>query len=307
MRIARTLVAGVAVLAALVPSGCAPAQRAPATTPSGPSAEQTRSPDSLSASLDGLTFVRDGKLFRVSGGTASEIVRDDHRKLGVVSVHGGNGLLVTEESGEAASVVWVRGPGSGSSRTLLRVESASSLAAVRMDAVGGRLYWALDGDPSPRLMVSAAKLGARETTVALDGSFSGEFDIDELGKGVVYTSAGQNPAALRSAGGSKSTVLTTKLATAFSPTVSENGERICLTGTKVPGEPIAVWVFDRGTDSIERLEASVGLDPSHPVFSGDGSWIAFRSGTDGALHVVRTNGTDERALTFVADDATIAW
>jgi hypothetical protein len=307
MKTTRTAVIGLALLAMALSSGCAPARRVPASAPTGSSAEQTRTADSLSASLDGLSFVSDGKLFRVSGGAATEIARDGQRKSGVVSVHGDNSLLVTEETGDGAGVVLVRGVGTNSIKTVLRVKSASTLGDVRLNAATGRLYRALDGDPAPRLVVSTTEQGSEEATVALEGSFSGEFDIDELGLGVIYTSATQNPAALRSGGGPKSTVLTAKLATAFSPAVSGSGDRICLTGTKTAGEPIAVWVFDRGNDSLQRLDATSGLSPTHPVFSGDGSWIAFRSGKDGALHAVRTDGTGERKLPFTADDTTIAW
>jgi hypothetical protein len=303
MRTAKSVVTGLALLAVMLSSGCVPARREPLSTKPG----STRSADSLPASLDGLAFVSDGKLFRVSGGVATEIARDGHRKSGVVSVHDDNGLLVTEETGDGASVVLVHGAGTESIKTLLRVKSASTLGDVRMNAATSKLYRALDGDPSPRLVVSTTGPGSKATTVALEGSFSGEFDIDELGMGVIYTSATQAPASLRSAGGPKAAVLSEKLATAFTPTVSDSGERICLTGAKREGEPIAVWVFDRGSDVLERLDATSGLSPAHPVFSGDGSWIAFRSGKDGALYAVRTDGTGQRKLPFTADDAAIAW
>ena len=305
---ARTIVSGLSLLALLLaPSGCAPALRVPTSAPPGPSAEQTRPADSLPASLDGLTFVRGARLYRVSGGVVTEIARDGRRKLGVVSVHGDDGLLVTEEAGDGASVVLVHGTGTEVMKTLLRVRSASTLAGVGMNAASGMLYRALDGEPSARLVVSSTRPGSKETTVVLAGSFSGEFDIDELGLGVVYTTAVQNPTSLRSAGGPKATVLTSKLATAFSPNVSDSGERICLTGARAAGEQIAVWVFDRGSDELRRLGSTAPLLPAHPVFSRDGSWIAFRSGKDGALHVVRADGSGARALAFTADDTTIAW
>jgi len=304
MKIARTVLLGLALAALVIAGGCAPAGRVSAPAAS---ASSGASSDSLPASLDGLAFVADGTLYRVSGGKAAEVARDGHTKLGVVTVRGDNGLLVTEASGDGARVVLVRGGGTQSMDELLRVNSASALLGVRLDTAKGRLYRAVDGDPSPRLVASGIAKGSAEVTVALEGSFSGEFDIDELGLGLVYTSATQSPATLRSGGGPKAAVLTTKLATAFAPCVSANGNKVCLIATKTAGEPVAVWVFDRGPETLRRLDSTAKLAPSHPVFSGDGSWIAFRSDNDGKLHVVRADGTGGYALPFAADDATIAW
>lgn len=300
-------VSGIAlVVSAAMVSGCTGARSArPAVNRLRSSAERPHAADSLSASLDGLAFVRDGKLYRVSGAVATEIGRDGRRKLGVVSA-GGNGLLVTEQSGEGADVVLVHGADPRSMRTLVHVDSASGLSGVRMDARRGTLYRALDGDPTPRLFVSPVARASQATAVVLGGSFSGEFDLVVRPVRVVYTSATQDPAAVYVSGGAGPRVVTAKLATAFAPAVSGNGRLMCLTGARRAGDPIAIWVVDVDGSGLRRLDATAGFAPTHPVFSPDGAWIAYR-GHDGALHTVRPDGTGERTLPFSADDVTIAW
>ena len=294
---------GIAVLvSASVAFGCAPAQTAPPLARLQPAAEQTRTADSLSPSLDGLAFVRDGKLYRVSGTTAIEIVRDGRRKLGVVSADRSNALLLTEEHGDGADVVFVHGTGTRSAKTLLNVADANALLGVHYDFLDGRLYRAVEGDPSARLMTSPLDRPSDVTTLALEDAFSGEFDIDALGGTVVYTSAAQNPARLLASRGSHTRVLTSRLVAVFAPAVSPDGLSVCFTG-----DAIAVWVLDLSGKSLRRLAPTAGLVPTHPVFSGDGLWIAFRSGSDGELHAIRADGTGARTLPFVADDAALAW
>jgi hypothetical protein len=307
MRVARSLALGGALaLAALALTGCAPAKSAaPGPANQLPGAVQPLAPDSLSGSLDGLSFLLDGKLYRVSGGAASEITRDGRRKLGVVSVDGSNGLLVTEQAGAGADVMYVRG--AGSALRLMHVDAASTLLGVQLDAVRKRLYRAMEGDPSARLAVARLAHPSKVATISLGTSFSGEFDVCARDRGIAYTSATQKPTRLYYLRAGSVAVLTSKLAAAFTPAVSENGALVCVTGTRHAGGEIALWVLDRQTKKLRKLGSTQGLVPTHPVFSADGSWIAFRGGQDGALHAVRTDGSGLQTLPLIADDAPMAW
>ena len=310
MGIVRRFTCAIALLGTVsMASGCASMQsrspRSPRATE--PAAEQRGKADSLPTSLDGLAFVRDGKLYLVTGMTVSEIVRDGRIKLAAVS--GGPGaLLVTEEQAAGAGVVLVDGARMEPGRTLLRVAEASTLLAVRFGRLGGQLYRAIQGDPGARLLKSPIAAPSTVKPVSLPGGFSGEFDVDASSGGIVYTSATQGPARLLAVGGpSRARELTSALATIFAPAISAKGDAVCFTGQKRSGDQIALWVLAASGGPARRLASTAGLVPTHPVFSEDGQWIAYRGGDDGLLRVVRVDGTQLQTTPFSADDAPFAW
>src|SRR5207253_11158259 len=70
-----------------------------------------------------------------------------------------------------------------------------------------------------------------------------------------------------------------------------------------------LWVVERAGGSARRLTAVVGLE-SHPVFSPDGSQIAFAGQYDGNLdvYVVPVAGGEPKRLTYHPDpDLPVAW
>jgi dipeptidyl aminopeptidase/acylaminoacyl peptidase len=309
MRNTRAITTGVVMLAMLAAlAGCTSAvsPTAPAAPTQPPASAPTAS--SLSAPLDGLMFIRDGALYRVANGAAGEILSDGHRKIALATTKGSADVLVSEAKDSGVDVVWVRGRGANLPTTLLRhIPNVSDFVGARIDSLGSRLYVALSGDPSARMIWSPLGQPSVTNTMTLGFSFSGEFDLDYWGRGIVYTSVSQNPARLLLARGATAVQLTSKTASAFTPAVSNDGESVCFTGAAKAADKIAVWVLDRRTNAVRQLAATRGLQPANPVFSADGQWIAFRAGTDGQLRVVRVDGSGLTKLSYLADDVPLAW
>src|SRR5215468_7576037 len=70
-----------------------------------------------------------------------------------------------------------------------------------------------------------------------------------------------------------------------------------------------LWVVDRGGGEARRLTTGAGLE-THPVFSPDGSQVAFAAEYDGNLdvYVVPVEGGEPRRLTHHPDpDLPVAW
>jgi hypothetical protein len=289
-------------------AGCSLKAALPGAPGGAASSESTGSAGPPPTSVDGLTFVSKGALWEVASGNAEEILKDGRSKLAVSPLTHGSGLVVTEASGDGADVMELGDDdGKQSTQSLAHVASASQLAGVRVDASAGTYYLALDGDPAARLVVARAGDSAAPKPHALGRPFGGEFDLDSSGGGVVYTSVGQNPARLWVTNSGGTHALTPPMATVFSPAVSPKNGDVCFTGTSRTGDKPGLWVLDRAKKSVKRIAAAAGLAAQFPVFSASGKWIAFRSGTDGRLRIVRADGSGMYALPFSADEAPLAW
>ncbi len=302
MRGFSAVVAAVCLLGVFGLTGCAPPEDAGPTS-NAPSAE----PRPLPPAADGIAFIRDGRAFVIRAGAAREVAANGAEKLDVAYSADGKELLVTEAQGAQRVVRMAAAGDRAPGRVVLESDDGSNLGPVRAATARGRLYRAVFGDPVNRLVVSGLAPGSKSSNVALRGTFSGEFDVDATGGSIVYAGTGQNPATVMLRTGVTEWPLVAGLATAFTPSFSRDGGRICLTGSERAGGPISVYVVAVDSGEPRVVAGTGGLMPTSPVFSPDGTSIAFRSAADGAVWIVPVDGGKPDKLALTADEAPISW
>ena len=219
-------------------------------------------PEALPPVADGIAFVRDGSAFVVEDGVEREIADDGARKVAVGYSADGRSLLVTEERGSRRSVLALPVGPKDSDSVVLESAEGSAFGAVRANMTTGRLFYSVFGEPANRLLAAGLTPTSTAEEVALQGTFSGEFDVDASGKSIVYTGSGQNPATVMLRLGTRFEPLATGLATAFTPAFSREGERVCFAGSESSGGPIAVWVVDRGSGVPRPVPGTERLRPT---------------------------------------------
>ena len=255
---------------------------------------------------DGLVFVHDSKVWIVRDGAAVEVAPGGDPKREVSRVIRGDGVAITTQNSGSAQVAVAVPGGSGLSKTIHSTDSASLLGQVRYDKQAGRLWRTEFGDPAARLVVTGAPANSAAETLPLT-SFSGEFDLDPGGTTVVYTAAEQNPSQLLLYSGTTAAPLVAGFATLFTPSFSHDGGSVCFSGSRSPSDPVSLWVVNVRTKAVRGLSETSGLIPTWPVFSPDGTRIAFRSGKDGALWVVTLKDGVLSKLPLTASEAALAW
>ncbi len=303
MRGLSAVVAVACLLGVLVLPGCARPDDA------GPTSVATSARASALASCGGRNRCSSATAGRwsVREGEEHEIAANGAEKLEVAYSADGEDLLVTEAQGTRRVVRMVAADAVAPGAVVLESGDGSNLGPVRAVTARGRLYRAVFGDPVNRLVVSGLAPGSKSSNVALRGTFSGEFDVDATGASIVYTGTGQNPATVMLRSGSTERPLVAGLATAFTPSFSRDGERICLTGSERAGGDISVYIVDVESGEARVLGGTEGLNPTSPVFSPDGESVAFRSATDGVVWIVSVAGGEPDKLALTADEAPISW
>jgi hypothetical protein len=302
MKATHRVAAVVCLVAVIGVSGCAP--RRPLAPDSTRPATGTRP---LPPFADGIAFVRDGVAFVVRDGSAHEVAADGIRKVAVGYSADGGSLLVTEERGSQRIVLMLPAGASGKESVVLDSADGSALGAVRVVPRVRKLYYSVYGDPANHLVTTALTAASEQQTPTLQGTFSGEFDVDVSGGSIVYTGSGQNPATVMLRTGGEFRPLATGMATVFTPAFSRRGGRVCFTGSERAGDPIAVWVVEPGSDEPRIVGGTASLKPTFPVFSPDGTSVAFRSAADGSIWIVPLGGGEPQDLALTADEAPIGW
>ena len=301
--------AAVAVVAAIL-TGCAGSAHPP-TGSIGIASERGGSSSASSASAvadpvrtEGLAFVSAGQVWRVDGGVARRLTQSPETKRSLAYSPDRSQLLFVSGDGMKADIMSLP-LGSGSLNLLHATGESSLVGAVRRNPATGEVLYTYYGDPYT-LIRRVAENGTKLPPVRTAVHTNGDFDVASDGR-LVYTSFDQAPARVSVRGARGEHPLSLKLALATEPSFSADGKRVVLSGASSPTGPRSVWVVELASGESTQLRSTMGLEPQTPVFSPDGSRVAFRNARDGSLWLVPIlSGAPER-LGLPASDGAIAW
>lgn len=257
--------------------------------------------------LEGLALIVDGAINWVHDGVVG-ILRGVADQATAVSYSLAGAYLVAtcsgSDDGRAVAIPTARGL---ESRDVLRHPQFTLVDNVRYDETRDRVWFTYYGEPGPSLWTVLGRYSEPER-VELAGSFGGSFDVAASDAStLVYIGAAQNPAEVVLRTDEGETGLPLALATAFGVAFSPDGRLICVSGSRRPEGDTALWVFSRDTGIVTKLGTTEGLVPTFPVFSPDGSIIAFRSFKDGNLWIVEVKAGSARSTSIAVDEAPLAW
>lgn len=267
------------------------------------------SPDSAVAPLpDGLAFIKDGAALVVRGGKPVEVLPGDKQQSAVVYDAEGEGLLVTENSGISRRTVrLVKG---ARTETLLETDDGSNFGDVRFASALRKGFYIINGQPGASFHRLAPAPGWRATgemPVRLPKSAALGFDLAADGSTLVYATDTAEPTQLLVLDGLRARFSIAQLAYAFTPSFSRDATKVCLTGIKSAGDPVTIWTLDVGSRTLTEVPGTAQYRPTNPVFSPDGTRIAFRNADDGSVWIVPASGGTAEKLPLTVDDAALDW
>jgi polyisoprenoid-binding protein YceI len=158
--------------------------------------------------------------------------------------------------------------------------------------------------PPPSLQVARSDGSARRSLVPDQYSVQPDWSPD--GRRIALTGAGameETKIAIIDAGGSPARELDGTSTSDSEPRWSPDGRRLAVSSYGGPGND-DIALLDPATGRSRRLTASPSYEHS-PAWSPDGRRIAYVK--DGAIHVMRADGSADRPLTRGRKDAAPAW
>ena len=297
-------------LAAAILTGCAGSAHPP-TSSIGIVSGRGGSPGASTALIaagaaraEGLAFVSAGQVWRIEGGVARRLTQSPETKRSVAYSPDRSHLLFVSGDGMKADIMSLP-VGSGSPKLIYATGESSLVGAARLNPTTGGILYTYFGDPYT-LIRRVAENGTKLPPVGTVVHTNGDFDVAFDGR-LVYTSFDQVPAKVSVRGAGGENPLPLKLALATEPSFSADGKRVVLSGASSPTGPRSVWVVELASGESTQLRSTIGLEPQTPVFSPDGSRVAFRSARDGSLWLVATHSGAPARLALPASDGAISW
>ena len=291
------VLSGLAVAGLLV--GCSSG-----TAASKPQPQSEATATQVPAAAEGISFVQDGSLRVVRNGRAEAVpAADKVQAVGRGSDAGG--IVVMGASGSSNGQIGWYQPSAAKILPLWRTEERGNLGSVRYLKGADSVWFSVYGDPKA-LLKSAAPPSGSPVIRKLDSGFSGEFDVDAKGEGIVFVGASQLPSTITLRDAEGESLLPVKLGLIFSPDFSADGTKLCFVGGQKASD-LSIWVYDIQSGESAQLTRTRDLGPTVPVFSADGTKVAFRSSKDGSLWITDVSDGQPVKLPFTADEGPIGW
>ena len=291
------------ILLAALPTALAGCSRRAPERPETESASAGESAEGVTyPALEGLVFVRGDQIWAVEDAVPQPVI-ESQAPRSVRAVRSREAITYVELDGPHA-LVQSAVRGDWRAEPLWESTLGSLLIEVVHDDVADALWFSAGGE-------STTTIGVRERggdeggyALSLPVDASGSFDVD-FAHGTLYiTGAAQHPTALHAIGETSRDLFSAALL--FAPRLSPDGRTLVATGSERPGEPLRVWAIDVESGRGAVLEPGPGT-PVDPVWSPDGSVIAFRDTETGTVWTVPARGGPSTDSGLAADEGGLAW
>jgi len=201
--------------------------------------------------------------------------------------------------------------GPGEPLELFRYFAPPLMNRIRYDETNDQIWLTMmSQDPDQITLLTARPHDSELLPIdpPLGRSFGGDFAVSPDASTMVYIGPWQVPTevTLRTQNG-KDIDAALGLETAYTPAFSPDGSKVCLIGSREFQGETAVWVFDADGRNCTEIVATRGLTPTYPVFSPDGTRVAFRNWALGDLWTVDLESEALTRYDLSVAEAPIAW
>lgn len=269
---------------------------------SGPTdAEAVRADSERYPELEGLVFVRQGSIWAVEDGIARQVIESES-PWSLRDARSGDAITYASLAGTDARI-YTAARGDWRTESMWETDLGSLLVQSSHDDIADTLWFSVSGEQTATIGVRDGTGNA--STLELPVEASPHFAIRYEDGTIFVVGASQEPARLYEIGAETRELHAA--ATLFSPRLSPDGARVLVTGSEQGTGAFHLWVVDTSTGSLADLGVGTGV-PTDPVWSRDGTRVAFRDTTTGTVWIVpAAEGGVARDTGLLADEGGLAW
>jgi len=251
--------------------------------------------------LEGLVFVRQGSIWAVEDGIARQVI-ESASPWSLRDARSGDAITYASLEGTNAHV-YTAARGDWRPESMWETEMGSLLVESSHDDIADALWFSVSGEQTATIGVRDGTGSASTLEMAVEAS--PYFAVRYEDGTVFVVGASQEPARLYEVGVETRELLFA--GTLFSPRLSPDGTRVLLTGSDQGTGTFHLWVVDTSSGSLADIGVGAGV-PTDPVWSRDGTRIAFRDTHTGTVWIVpATEGAEAQDTGLRADEGGLAW
>lgn len=252
--------------------------------------------------LEGLVFIRDGAIWTVEEATAEQVIESD-TPWSLRDSRSGDAITYASMAGPNA-LVYTAVKGDWRAEPIWETPIGSMLVEVIHDDITDRLWFSASGEGTATIGIRDLAAEDPESAVRLPVEVAPHFSVRHEDGAVFATGAAQEPAVLYRVEGTASDLFSA--ATLFSPRLSPDGTSVLVTGSARTGGNFHLWMVDTANGSATELSIGPGV-PVDPVWSRDGTRIAFRDVSTGTVWIVSAGDGSATDTGLEAHEGGLAW